>query len=102
MSAMASFCHTFGAAFSAWAFYQAKKAEIESLMQNCGYYCYKWDPYTVRAPKGIPDPDSPFGECEELPGDPNSPNQGETYNAKQGSGPPGAKPGGWADGHGPS
>lgn len=102
MTLMASFCHTFGAAFSAWAFYQQKKAEIESLRQNCGYYCYKWDVFMVGAPKGIADPDSPFGECEDFPGDPNAPNQGETYNAKQDSGPPEAKPGGWADGHGPS
>jgi hypothetical protein len=79
MSLMSSFCHTFGAASSAWAFYQAKKAEIEALKAGCGYYCYVWAPYMVKSPRAIPDPDSPFSGCEEFPGDPNAPGQGEQY-----------------------
>jgi len=83
MGAIAAFCHTFGAAFSAWAFYQQKKAEIRELKENCGYYCYKWSPYMMSSLRAIPDPSSPFGECESFPGDPNSPNQGEQYEPKK-------------------
>jgi hypothetical protein len=77
------FCHTFGAAFSAWMFYKQKQAEIAALAANCGYCCYQTQPYMVIGPYSIPDPDSPFGECEDFPGDPNSPNQGEIYEPKQ-------------------
>jgi len=77
------FCHTFGAAFAATAFVAQKKAEIKALSEGCAYRCGEWAPYIVNAPHSIPDPDSPFSECEDFPGDPNAPNQSQIYETKQ-------------------
>jgi hypothetical protein len=81
----ASMCHTFGAAFTASFFAQSKRAEIEELTRNCGYCSnVTWYPWQVFGPKGIPDPNSAVGgECEQLPGDPEAPNQGEQYEPKE-------------------
>jgi hypothetical protein len=81
---MSQFCHTFGAAFSAWSFYQQKKAEIDNLKSSCGY-CSRVTtyPYSVKAPDAIPDPDSPNGDCDSFPGDENAPNQGEMYEPRE-------------------
>jgi len=79
---VSSFCHTFGAPFTALMFYMQKKTEIQALRDNCGYCTGKTSPYMVKYPKGIPDPDSYAGDCEPLPGDPDSPNQGEQYEPK--------------------
>lgn len=80
-STLNAFCHTFGAPWGAWMFYQSKLAEIKDLTENCGYYCNQSAPWMARAPKAVADPEYP-DECEEFPGDPNAPNQGEMYEAK--------------------
>ena len=83
---ISSFCHTFGAAFSAWMFYQQKRLEIEALHAGCGY-CSRVTtyPYGVNAPKALPDPNPgpAQGSCESFPGDPNAPNQGESHQPKE-------------------
>jgi len=83
MSTLSSFCHAFGARFSAEMFRQQKVAEIAALHANCGYYCLQSAPYSVGRIKAIADPDSAFSECEDTPGDPNAPNQGMEYEAKE-------------------
>lgn len=81
---ISTFCHTFGAAFSAYMFYQSKLAEIEGLKDGCGYCTGGGTyPYTVSSPNAIPDPDSPMGECRDFPGDSSEPNQGEQYEPKE-------------------
>ncbi|MHC4807081.1 MAG: hypothetical protein ACYTBX_12600 [Planctomycetota bacterium] len=80
-STMNAFCHTFGAPWGAWMFYQSKLAEIKDLTKNCGYFCNQSAPWMARAPKAVPDPEHPE-ECEEFPGDPDAPNQGEIYEPK--------------------
>lgn len=72
-------CHTFGAAFSAYLFYMQKKTEIKTLRANCGYCSFKSYPWMISAPKGIPNPNEPGGGCESFPGEPDSPNQGEQF-----------------------
>ncbi len=79
---LSQFCHTFGAAFSAWAFYQAKREEIKALREGCGY-CSQLTtyPYSVSAPKTIADTSGCPGcaDCQSFPGLPGSPNQGESH-----------------------
>lgn len=81
---MSNFCHTFGAAFSAYMFYQSKLAEIEGLQEGCGYCTgASTYPYAVSPPTSIADPDSPLGDCQEFPGSSDEPNQGEQYQPKE-------------------
>ena len=81
-SSLTRMCHTFGALFSAWMFYQQKKAEI--LAHACNYCTGQTAPYLVSEPRGIADPNSAFGACDEVPpGDESRPNQGELYEPKQ-------------------
>lgn len=49
-----SMCHTFGASWAASSFRNSKKAEIEALKANCGYYCGTGYPYSVSGVKSIP------------------------------------------------
>lgn len=81
--ALSQFCHTFGALFSASMFYMSKKAEIQSLRENCGYCSGQTQPYSVSAPKIIADPENPDLYCEEMPGDADMPNQGEQYEPRE-------------------
>lgn len=88
--AISQFCHTFGALFSAWAFYSAKKAEIDALWLSCGYCSGVYSPYAVKAPKPIEDPENPTLACESIPdvpvgnpGNPDAPNQGEQYEPRE-------------------
>jgi hypothetical protein len=80
---LSQFCHTFGAAFSAWMFYQSKRDEIIQLGAACGY-CSKTAtyPYLVSEPKAIAD-DGPAGGCDSFPGSSDADNQGEQYDPKQ-------------------
>lgn len=76
---MSQFCHTFGAYFAASMFRQKIKAEIDAAKSNCGYFPMITQPYWVTTIKTIDAPPPFDGECEESPGDPDSPNQGEIY-----------------------
>lgn len=81
-SSMVVMCHSFGALFSAWMFYSQKKAEIEAI--QCQYRTGETKPYMVSVPKGIDDPDSATGACDEVPpGDESKPNQGEQYEPRE-------------------
>lgn len=74
-------CHTFSSFGSAWTFYHMKKAEIAQLHAECAYQTGKTDPYMVKQPKGIPDPDPTFGDgsCDDtdvsLPGETYAPRE---------------------------
>ena len=77
---ISSMCHTFGAAFSAQMFYQSKQAEIQALMDGCGYCALVTTyPLSVSAPVAIPDPGGVHGSCKSFPGSADEPNQGEPY-----------------------
>lgn len=58
-----SMCHTFGTPWGASFFANSKRAEIEALKANCGYYCGTGYPYSVGAIKSIPG-DGYAGGCE--------------------------------------
>ena len=88
-----SFCHTFGAMFSAQLFADQMREQVKQHLHKCGSGNVIWGTYLqtfpsgVTGPTAIADPDPAAEPCEKSPGDQNKPNQGETFKPSLTSGP---------------
>jgi len=73
ISGLTQKCHSFSEMYAATLFESQMKAEIQGLMDGCGYYCGQTAPYMVSSPKAIADPENPDETCESPPGTPDVP-----------------------------